>query len=246
VEILVVANGCTDDTVAVARRRGFARVLETPRASKAAAMNLGDAEASAWPRLYLDADIEATPVAVADTLHALTRDEPVAARPVYEWDTAGAAPLVRAYYRARGRLTIPRGALWGAGVYGVNEAGHGRFARFPAGTADDVFIDRLFAPSEKHVIDTEPVLVRVPRTTRSLLRVLRRQARGAREHASRTASGTARQLAGTVRGPLSLADAAVYAALSLLSRRSAPDAAWERDETSRARPATPAIPEARV
>ena len=57
-EIVVVCNGCRDDTAAVARAVGPpVRVLETPQASKSLALNLGDASASGWPRLYVDADV---------------------------------------------------------------------------------------------------------------------------------------------------------------------------------------------
>jgi len=240
VEVVVVPNGCTDDTVAVARSCGFAHVVESAEASKAAALNLGDRTASEWPRLYLDADIEVTPAAVLDTLQALGTSPTLAARPRYEWDLAGTTAVVRAYYRARGRLAMAHASLWGAGVYGVSRSGHGRFAAFPRAVADDVFVDRLFAPEEKAIVETEPVIVRVPKTTRALLSVLGRQARGAREQSSHTAGHTLGQLLASVRGPVSLSDALVYGTLSLAARRTRRAGTWERDETSRAAPAAAA------
>src|SRR3954453_3171433 len=58
-EVIVVCNGCHDDTAAVARAHApDAVVLELPAPSKPAALNAGDAEATRFPRIYLDADVE--------------------------------------------------------------------------------------------------------------------------------------------------------------------------------------------
>jgi hypothetical protein len=48
-EVVVVANGCTDGTAAAARTFPGVRVVETPVAGKAAALNLGDEHAPAFP-----------------------------------------------------------------------------------------------------------------------------------------------------------------------------------------------------
>src|SRR5688500_5793780 len=57
-EVIVVSNGCTDDTATRARAVGaWVRVLETPVGSKSLALNLGDHAATAFPRFYVDADV---------------------------------------------------------------------------------------------------------------------------------------------------------------------------------------------
>src|SRR3954447_19697398 len=56
-DVVVVANACTDRTAEVAGRAGV-RVLATPKPGKANAIRLGDAECVTFPRIYLDADVE--------------------------------------------------------------------------------------------------------------------------------------------------------------------------------------------
>src|SRR5438270_8573792 len=65
-QIIVVANGCTDDTAARARAvDGPIEVIETPVGSKTHALNLGDRAAKFFPRAYLDADVQLSPDALA-------------------------------------------------------------------------------------------------------------------------------------------------------------------------------------
>lgn len=238
IELVVAANGCTDDTVAVARAAGVA-VLDLPAPGKAAALNAGDAYVRAWPRVYLDADVEITPAALRAVLTHLADETPHAARPPARYDLAGATWPVRAFHRARDRMPVLHEHLWGAGVYAVSRTGRARLGAFPDRLADDLFVDAAFAPAEKAVLDTAPVVVRPPRTTRALVAVLRRVYAGnARLVADGTtgasSAATLRALVGTVRGPRSAADAAVYAALALAGRRSPRRApTWERDDTSR-------------
>jgi len=181
VDVVVVCNGCTDGTAAVARRFPGVRVLELAEGSKPRALDAGDRAARGFPRVYLDADVTATPAAVAATLRALAAGPWLAARPPAAVDLAGASAAVRAFHRARARLAAPRDALWGAGVYGLSAAGHARLGRFPDLVADDLWVDALFTPAEKRVVDAPPVRVVAPRTARSLVRVLARTARGSAE-----------------------------------------------------------------
>ncbi|WP_084540945.1 WecB/TagA/CpsF family glycosyltransferase [Nocardioides alkalitolerans] len=241
-EVVVAANGCTDATVARARAVPGTVVLDLEQPSKVGALNAADAVARQWPRLYLDADIEITPRAVADVLAVLSAGGVAAARPPFRYDTTGASWVVRAFYRARGRLPETGSHLWGAGVYGVSRAGHDAFATFPALVADDLFVDQMFSPAQKTVVDTDPVVVRTPRDLASLLTVLRRTTTGNRElaghgvqpaHAESTLGRTLRQLVTSATSPDRLVDAAVYAALVAAARVPARQAGWGRDESSR-------------
>lgn len=236
-EVIVSCNGCTDATASIARSFPGVRVVEITASSKTAALNAGDHEAHAWPRIYLDADIEIKPDAVHAVFSTLSSGNLLAARPAFRPDTTGASPLVRAYYRARSRMPSMRAALWGAGVYAVNAAGHDRFGTFPAVTADDLFVDALFTAEEKTTLDTVPVRVRTPRSIRGLIAVLTRQYRGTVGSVARSTTGrSVRELARSIRGPASAFDALAYATFTSAGRVAGARkhlTEWERDDSSR-------------
>ncbi|MCT9867981.1 WecB/TagA/CpsF family glycosyltransferase [Paenarthrobacter aurescens] len=243
VEVIVACNGCTDGTETIASGFPGVRVLVFDAASKTAALNAADREAVLWPRLYLDADIEVSTEALRAVLTALDDDSVLlAARPAFRYDTSGATALVRSYYRARNRIPATAQGLWGAGAYALSRPGHDRLGAFPSLTGDDYYVDRLFSGAEKAVLDTEPVVVRTPRTRAALLAILRRSYRGnaqlAGPEAVASTSRTLRELLTSVRSPLSSVDAAVYAAFAAAGRRRAlfgrrPVTGWERDDSSR-------------
>jgi exopolysaccharide biosynthesis WecB/TagA/CpsF family protein len=239
VEIVVSCNGCTDATAQIARTFAGVEVIELETPSKIAALNAADRRASSWPRLYLDADIEVTPGAIAEVFAALQGARVIAARPAFVYDTSGASGLVRSYYRARARIPSAHSALWGAGAYALSEAGHARFAEFPDVTADDLWIDQQFGSAEKCVVDTEPVVVRTPRNARALLAILRRANRGNRQVGSSTSGSSLRQVVASAKTPARVCDAVTYILFALLARRqdgrrpSSGAEGWERDESSR-------------
>lgn len=253
--MIVACNGCSDNTAEVARQYAVTKptltVIEIETPSKIAALNAADALATHSARIYLDADIEVTPEALRGVLWQLNdRDAGgdhvcEAARPSAVDDTGEASWLIRSHYRARARMSRPRRALWGAGVYGINAAGRSRFAEFPDVIADDLFIDQLIPDDRRIIVDTTPVVVVTPRDARNLVRVLRRGIRAkAAPGTADTTAGTVRELAGTVRGPGSALDAVVFAAFAAAARWSAHrsvsreaesggPARWERDVSSR-------------
>jgi exopolysaccharide biosynthesis WecB/TagA/CpsF family protein len=243
-EVIVACNGCTDRTAAIARGFDGVTVLELGQSSKAAALNAGDAAASQWPRLYLDADVQISPGAVGAVFAALSSGRVLAARPEARFDLQDAHPLIRSYYRTKLRLPSARGGLWGAGVYGLSTEGRQRFQHFPGLTADDLFVDRLFEPAEKAVLDVDPVVVCPPRTPKDQVAVLHRVYRGnAQQNGGQggghsTAGRTLSEVARSIRGPLSAAHALVYVAFAVAGRRgSRRPGEWERDTSTR-QPAT--------
>ncbi|WP_255470884.1 WecB/TagA/CpsF family glycosyltransferase [Pseudarthrobacter sp. B4EP4b] len=238
VEVIVACNGCTDGTEAIAGSFDGVQVLSVAEASKVAALNAADRVATRWPRVYLDADIELPAEALRVTLECLAGgDNVLCARPGFRYEVGGATWPVRSYYRARNRLPQATASMWGAGVYALSRQGHDRLGVFPAVTADDCYVDRLFDGTEKTVLDCPPVTVRTPRTTPDLLAILRRVYKGNAELSGMTGAGTrltVRELARSARGAGPALDAVVYAAFALLGRRARPGGVtWERDESTR-------------
>lgn len=250
-EVIVVCNGCQDRTAEIARTHPGVQVVELPVPSKTGALREGDRRAGPGPRIYLDADVELTSRAAVATLRALGGGgedgggRAVAGRPPHRFDTSRSGLLVRRWYAVRVRLPSISRALWGAGCYALSVEGRGRFGEFPEVVADDLFIDGLFARDEITIVDTDPVVVHPPRTTASLVTILRRKYRsqppdrdgGTGVVLSGGQRGQLRDLAALVRSePARAADAAVYAALITLARlRSTlgPAPRWERDDSSR-------------
>jgi glycosyltransferase involved in cell wall biosynthesis len=247
-DVVVVCNGCADDTAARARSSGHpVRVIELEAASKPAALRAGDEVVRALPRIYLDADVMLHGSAARALLERL-RAGAVAARPPIHYASSASSAPVRSYYRARSQVPSLLGSLWGAGVYGLSQAGRSRFDTFPDVVADDLWVDRQFAPHEIEIVECAPVEVAVPRRARDLFRVLRRTYRGKAEtadvdphnRARETTLSTMRQLRRlAAAGPRAALDAATYAAFVVGARLAlaAPLTAsrWERDESSRAR-----------
>ena len=85
VQVVVAANGCTDDTagkaLSMASRfewRGWKiDVLDLPGVGKIGALNAGDAASLYRTRAYLDADITLSPPLIAQLTAILERDAPV-------------------------------------------------------------------------------------------------------------------------------------------------------------------------
>ncbi|MFD3511449.1 glycosyltransferase, partial [Nocardia sp. NPDC058666] len=117
-DIVVVCNGCTDDTARVAGGRGDrVRVVEVPTPSKHHALRVGDEHARGFPRLYVDADVVVGAADVRALVAALDRSpELLAVAPGRDIPLAGCAWPVRAYYRVWQRLPAVREGLFGRGV----------------------------------------------------------------------------------------------------------------------------------
>jgi glycosyltransferase involved in cell wall biosynthesis len=246
-EVVVVANGCTDGTVPLAESYGPAvRVLTTEIPSKRAALRIGDAAATAFPRLYVDADVELGPEDVRRLCAAVAAPGVLAAAPERTFDMTGRAWPVRWYYDVWTRLPEVRRGRFGRGVLAVSAPGHARVAALPAVMADDLAISLAFTEPERVVVRDAAVLIRPPRTAGDLLRRRIRVETGTsqlertedRPAASARTSG--RDLLALLRAEPRLAvRLPVFLAFAVLARTRARkavranDEGWLRDESSR-------------
>ncbi|MCY0926735.1 glycosyltransferase [Streptomyces sp. H27-H1] len=255
-DIVVVCNGCTDDTAAVAGARGpGVRVVEIPTPSKHTALRVGDEHARGFPRLYVDADVVVGAADVRALAEALaTSPDLLAAAPGRDIPLAGCAWPVRAYYRVWQLLPAVREGLFGRGVIAVSEPGHARLAALPPLMADDLAASLAFAPGERRVVESARVVVLPPRTWGDLIKRRVRAATssaelerfqagrasgpGASVPSARTGTGDLRALLRAQ--PRLLPGVAVFVVAALAARRGARRAirtgdfsTWLRDESSR-------------
>jgi glycosyltransferase involved in cell wall biosynthesis len=255
-EIVVVCNGCTDDTAQRAREAApHATVLEIDEASKRAALDAGDEVAQAFPRLYVDADVQIDPMSVRSLVAALAEPGVHAVAPRRRLDRSGSSRLVRAYLDVWETLPAVRSGLYGRGVIGVDEEGVGRLHPRPRVMGDDLFVHHSFSDSERRIVDRAESLVLAPRTLTALRDRRVRAALGNSELVARgtgrstpvtgtgTSSGTA-LVRFALQHPMESWKAVVFAWVTVAARqrarrmRRAGSTEWLRDETSRAGPAS--------
>jgi len=237
-DVVVVANGCVDDTANVAKRH-HVRVVELPEGSKTAALRAGDSVAASWPRFYVDADIEITGDDLLALASTLSESCPATA-PSLRLDISESSRLVASYHRIWIALPSVQRSLAGRGCFGMTEDGRSRWGEWPDLTADDQFANQMFDDHEKAIHSDVFTVVRPPSTIRGLINRKRRSHRGNTDlEAGRGAAVTSSTAwIGAVRRNLRLLpDAPVYLVITLwvraLSRRDSRrnDSAWRSDDS---------------
>lgn len=221
--------------------------MEIPVASKPAALDAGDGAVSAWPRIYLDADVQLT----SEDARALARgivDRCLeAAAPRIRFDTSGSSWSVRRHFALLEQLPVYGEGYVGSGVFALSASGRARFAAWPNALPDDAFVKRLIPP-ERRGTTPGSFVVTTPTTLRPQLkrgiRIQRLHRRLAEQTATdlRTAStgSSIRYLLDRAREPRWWPNLAVLTFVTLVSRigaalqdrRGAP-ATWLRDESTR-------------
>lgn len=174
-EVIVVANDCTDATAERAKEHGDAvTVVETPIGGKPNALDLGDAQATAFPRVYLDVDVVIDVHAIRRLADVLAEGDVMLAAPRLRLDLSGSSRLARSYYRVWLRLPWASDEPVGSGVYALSEEGRARFERFHPDGADDWWVSKHVDRGARRCLDD--VSFTVP-ASRSIRQVVRRKAR---------------------------------------------------------------------
>ena len=246
-DVVVVCNGCTDQTAEVARRADpLARVIEIQQPSKAEAVRVGNTATDVFPRVHLDADIELSGTAVMQLLEPITRDHVLATAPRRDVPKASCSRWVRWYYDVWESLPQVESGLFGRGVVVLSEQAQARVAALPRMMSDDLGMSDSFSGDERRVVPGAVAVIHPPRTLRDLVRRRIRIATGntqaarlgVRRPASRTSTRTLLGLAVSrpglgLRLPVFLG---VHVAARLGARRavrSGDFTTWQRDESSR-------------
>ena len=169
-EVIVVANACTDSTAEVAREHGV-RVIETPVPGKAHALRLGDAAASTFPRLYArrrrrpDRRVGPRPGGHPGRAWCPRDVTGPALRP-----HAAMRPSARRLHKVHELLMADRRGLAGRRGLLPERGRPPRIAPFPDVISDDGFVHRSFAPGERVVSTGASSVVRLAPTFGASLR----------------------------------------------------------------------------
>ena len=239
--VIVVCNGCTDDSAAEAKKHlPPGDVVELEQPSKAAALVSGGDRVSSFPVAFVDADVlisGSDMFALADALGAGVH----AVGPQRRLDLQGVSVPARMFYAVWQRLPAVRSGLFGRGVIMLSEAGFERVRALPAFLSDDLAFSEAFTVDERRVVPEALVTVWPARTWRALVKRRVRVVQGntqlsaAGRRSPASATGMRDLLSILGKEPWLLPAVVLFAVTSLiarsLARRSAVE--WTRDETSR-------------
>jgi len=241
VEVIVVANGCTDTTLAEAETRRTAaeargwrmQVLDLAEGSKPGALNAGERVASGAILAYLDADVEIAPPLLGQIAQAL-----VGSAPAYASGQVIIPPPHNAFSRLYARFyrQVPffHHGVPGCGFFAMNRAGRARWGDWPVIISDDTFARLNFAPEERVAVRAGyrwPIVEGFG----ALVKVRRRQDRGVNELAraypallandDRRPSGRSWIIGAALRAPLAFL---AYVAVALAVRMGKGSDEWTR------------------
>lgn len=157
IQVIVVANGCTDQTAAKvqAMRPDFEQkgwplnLLTLEQGGKAGALNAGDGAARYGTRVYIDADVQVSPNLLQQLAQVL--DRPEAAYAGGQPQVPKSASFISdRYAQFWQKLPFVTQDVPGFGVYAVNPAGRDRWAAFPDIISDDSFVRCHFKAEERY------------------------------------------------------------------------------------------------
>jgi len=248
-EVIVVCNGCTDDTATICRQFSQdVKVLELQEGSKVLALNAGDRAATGFPRFFVDADVVVSETAFRDVAKVLRSGQVHCVAPRMLIQTGRSSRCVRAFYRIWKETPYHQQGHVGSGLFAISEHGRARFKKFPENLiADDEFVRRLFQPEERQIVNSCTFSIDAPRNLKSLIKVKTRSRLGNYQLVSRypqlavNHAATRYELVRNVsRRPALWGSFPVYLGVALLTawraRRqfaSGRVGVWERDESSR-------------
>jgi glycosyltransferase involved in cell wall biosynthesis len=247
-EVIVVCNGCTDNTSSIARSVcPQVKVIVTEIASKTHALNLGNQAATGATRVYVDADVVIDHEVIRQLANRLEYNAVLATAPKPMFDLENCTWPVRAYYEIRSLLPSALEGIGGSGVYALSEAGRKRLGEFPALIADDGYVRIHFRENERETLASTHSTVFPPRTLKDLILTKTRSHYGSFELAKlhpalwkNRGESNNKSLIRLSKSPHLWLKLTAYGLITIIARRRARKRLrygtmnWDRDNTSRA------------
>jgi len=188
-KIYIVCNGCTDNTISVVRsyvksqlksltsRHIEFEIIETNKASKTHALNMGIAASNTDHVILLDADISISGEDILNLFEYLNANQLLAAAPKVKFQYQKSSFLVRSYYHLSSQSFYNQYHRL-SNVIALSQEGLKRIDKIPGIIADDEYIRRQFKSDEYKILNTISFDFVCPKTLRDLLQVLTRVERG--------------------------------------------------------------------
>lgn len=187
VRIVVVPNGCTDETSDIARSftdrlpSNYSILIhDVSQQSKACALNAGDRFALPGIRVYLDADSVLSPNSLR-LMHDTLQSDGINLCAPRRVIRRSSKFITRCYSKVWSALPYVNDSIICSGVYAVSATGRSRWTEFPLIHSDDKFVRLHFRSDEWHRIEEAYSVVGMPDGTRRLFRARVRWCRGNRE-----------------------------------------------------------------
>lgn len=183
-QVIVIANGCNDETaqraLATKPNDGWSLdVMDLDQGGKLNALTQGETRAIGDVLIYLDADVTVSPDLIPLLVRNLSDDKPCYGSGMPQV-TAGASWVTRSYARFWSKLPFVTTGVPGFGIFAMTRSGRSRWGTWPDIISDDTFARLQFRPEERILIDAPYQWPMVEGFTQ-LVKVRRRQDRGVQE-----------------------------------------------------------------
>ncbi len=177
-DVIVVCNGCTDNTAQVATKASSsASIISIDMASKTNAINIGLKHCRFKKILLLDADIFLTFENLMKLSVIAEKSDCLVASPLANVELARTSFMVKHYYLVALKLPYFQKYKISAAIL-LNEIGIERLGMIPNVISDDNYISLQFKENEKAVIKTIQYTLTPPENFWSLIKILTRSELG--------------------------------------------------------------------
>lgn len=168
VEVVYVCNGCTDGSANIISTIGDGRVtvVSILKKNKLAALRAGEAQVSAFPRIFLDADCLVPSNVFSKIVKALDGRDTELVSPALTYDPTGASLASKMIADVWCELARSRNTAFQV-LLAVSRKGRSRWGEWPSSEqlfADDAFVVANVPPANRRVLHSVSVKTYPPRT----------------------------------------------------------------------------------